>query len=237
MRTIGFAFIGLWVASLGVLGDSRSDFFQANVLPGFLASVPTEGVASHPHQHLQYELYECDDPTLHEWVRLYFVHDGTERLNSVGFGSLLEGWYEELWPEVSNTALDPGDFIDVTQLDGKSGIFFVLAAGVLGDEEGGQSYTTLGTGYNPDLKNHFAVLDMDSGLQSTFWLIGVEDSLDLGDGDFNDAMFALEIHSSNGTIPSCPEPHLAWLLFSFLGIVVYLKKGRFGRVWNPYLPQ
>lgn len=111
-----------------------------------------------------------------------------------------------------------GSFEAGTQLD-----FFLIANGANG---GTTTYSTDATTSPDGLTHAISWAPADS----PYLLIGFEDLLGGGDGDFNDLLFAVAIQP----LTTAPEPSTMLLLTSFLLVVLYLRhSSRFSPHSNP----
>jgi hypothetical protein len=174
-------------------------------------------------------------------VRIYFIGEGAGYDNTLGFTSTT-GDRSLIFPEASvnpsyNNATDltkaaanvnfplvPGDFVDLGSFEAGAQLdFFLIANGANG---GTTTYSTDATTSLDGLTHAISWAPADS----PYLLIGFEDLLGGGDGDFNDLLFAVAIQP----LTTAPEPSTMLLLTSFLLVVLYLRhSSRFSPHSNP----
>ena len=132
-------------------------------------------------------------------VRTYFVGEDTTRRNSFGYNSVpgidsgdpLLIFPNAASPEKKRKLNEPllsGDFVDLGSMDAGTLLdFFLIIDGARNNPDG---VLTTDSSLNPDGINHFVAYGIED---SSYLLIGIEDSLGGGDLDYNDLLFAVDI--------------------------------------------
>ncbi|MHB1462097.1 MAG: DUF4114 domain-containing protein [Armatimonadota bacterium] len=165
-------------------------------------------------------------------VRIYFVGEGAGYSNTLGFnttgGAVTSASNSKLifpdastWGSTRSSAnpLLPGDFVDMGRFESGTTLdFFTIANGA-----GGSQYGTY-TGHanlNPDKKQHMVAFAVPN---SPFLLFGFEDTMNLGDKDMNDVLFAVDIGIVNQQALAGAEPSSILLLLGFMGTVAIRRR-------------
>ncbi len=165
-------------------------------------------------------------------VRIYFVGEGAGFSNTLGFNTTggavtPKSDSKIIFPDVStwanvrsaNNPLIPGDFVNLGRFDAGTYLdFFTIANGA-----GSSQYGTY-TGHanlNPDKKQHMVAFAVPN---SPFLLFGFEDTMNQGDKDMNDVLFAVDIGIVNQQALSGAEPSSILLLFGFIGTVAVRRR-------------
>ncbi len=224
--------IGLF-ASLALLvlctGPARADsvdmmgqVFHQNIPASELASISAafpEGGGLDPAY-----VAAANDPNLHLYaqaeVTFTFIGEGAGYLNSVGYflydnnNNILEmntifsnasGWGGGLTG--TGGSLLSGDSVVLGMFDEGTNIGFWLRANGYTDPNGLVYYSL--EDLNPDQERHFALWTDNSNERKVY---GVEDMINLGDGDYNDMLFTVTANPYSAIEPSAGAPEPASLL-------------------------
>jgi hypothetical protein len=223
--------------------DTRAANFQQNVLPSMTAFLnQTLGET----KRLNDSMFLLDPAKLtlktDADVRVYFVGEGAGYQNTLGYNAsgsgVASGDPQIIFPNASSPVstydparttarttaapLLPGDFSNLGSFVGGTRLdFFLIANGA----QGGQSVYSTDSSVNPDGINH-VVSFAYAAVGSPYLILGFEDLLGGGDKDFNDVLIAIDIGVKNvAALLATPEPALVWVLGSFVGLVVWRKRG------------
>ncbi len=164
-------------------------------------------------------------------VRIYFVGEGATYKNTLGFnttgGSVTPSSDSQIiFPNVSSgsvrsssTPLVPGDFVNMGRYDAGTTLdFFTIANGASSSIYG--TYTGH-TELNPDRRQHMVAFAVPS---SPFLLIGFEDTMNGGDNDLNDVLFAVDIGAVNQQSLAGSEPGTILLMAGFLTTTIAARR-------------
>lgn len=207
--------------------DSASADFQANYLPvfnQFINETLTEGAALSDISALRLEpvllrLEEAYD------VRVYFLAEGAGYHNTLGLTTISPDYQtqtaslifpnattfnnnyltgqttQSLSKRTTRSPLLPGDFVDVGAIDAGTQLdFFLIANGA----NGGTTIFSPRQQGNPDLQQHVVSYAIPG---SPYLFLGFEDLYGLGDRDYNDIVFAVDIGVANvEALLRTPEP-------------------------------
>lgn len=221
---------GLAIADEVMIGgsDASSQTFMDTLLPslssmlnaslGGQSSLP--GVSSFAVDPAN--LYLQNDAA----VRMYFVGEDSTRRDSLGYNSvagITSGDPLLIFPNASspnkkrkeNEPLIAGDFVDLGSLDAGALLDFFLI--VDGARENPDGVLTTDSSLNPDGLNHFVAYGIED---SSYLLIGIEDSLGGGDLDYNDLLFAVDI-GQNVNYMVNSEPATGLTLASLLAVCLF----------------
>lgn len=227
--------------------DSASTTFQADTLNDIraLAAQDWAGLDALGNNAVILDPAKIALVTDHD-VRAYFVGEDTKYRNSVGFntqaGGIDSGNPLLMFPDASDslggyqtvsdaapgvrsadTPLIPGDFIDLgNQQAGTDLNFFLVADGAKNPKAVYSSETELNPQQNPYMMA-FAYTDGDS----SYLVLGFEDSVGNGQRDYTDVVIALDIGDINiGALTASPEPATILTLGSLIGLVGYARHRR-----------
>lgn len=163
-------------------------------------------------------------------ARVYYISEGAGFHNTLGFNTSGLGTETEdarlIFPDASqggrrrgNTPLQPGDFVDLGQIEAQQQLnFFLLADGA----RGGRNEFSTTQSRNPDGLVHAVTFALPD---SPYLIIGFEDLYGGGDEDYNDLVFALEIGVENvQALVGAPEPQVIFLLLLFSLMLIYMHK-------------
>ncbi len=212
--------------------DEKSSAFQANSLPQLTSFFQT----MLPEKADNTRVTSVDPSALtlatQADVRIYFVGEGASFRNTLGFnttgGAVTPASNSKLiFPDTSTwgttrssqNPLQPGDFVDMGRFESGTTLdFFTIANGAGGSQYG--TYTGHAT-LNPDKKQHMVAFAVPN---SPFLLFGFEDTMNLGDKDMNDVLFAVDIGMVNQQALAGAEPASALLLLGFMGTVALRRR-------------
>jgi len=188
--------------------DAASSVFQKSLLPFFqkfielnLGERTSLTVAEVANRALDPEKLSL---AVEASVRVYFVHEGADYRNTLGFntesGGANAGKPKLIFPDVSHSLdtirsvtapLCPGDYVDVgTYAAGTQLRFFLIADGA----DGGRNVFSTAKSLNQDGFQHVVAFVGD---ETPYLLLGFEDLWGGGDRDYNDCMFAVDIGEQN----------------------------------------
>jgi len=231
---------GLDIVDLVALAasDTESSDFQANTLP-LLAPLINENLGAYdPGSDFVAVHPDSLTLTVAADVRVYFVDEGTNYHNSLGFntggGGIGTGNPLLIFPDATrkkkrkiDAPLLPGDFVAMGQFeDGTHLDFFLIADGA----KGGTDIFSTQTDLNPDGLDHVVAF---AQVESPYLLLGFEDRLGGGDNDLNDVLSAVYLGEENvqwlidnaalNGVPA-PEPSSIWILVA--GSAAWLCRAR-----------
>ncbi len=164
-------------------------------------------------------------------VRVYFVGELAGYRNTLGFnttgGAVTPSSDSKLiFPDVTTTGtvrnasspLLPGDFVNLGRYDAGTTLdFFTISNGA----NNGSSVFTAHPLLNPDQRQHMVAFALPS---SPFLLIGFEDTMNGGDNDFNDVLFAVDIGKANQESLAGSEPGTMLLMAGFLTTTIAARR-------------
>jgi hypothetical protein len=221
--------------------DHKSAVFQTEVLPNLTNFLNSNLGSKLNDSRIVLDAYMMKLKTASD-VRMYFVGENSENLNSLLFHSTrIPGSYEgykigHIFPDVSSPVstydpaitaerqisapLLPGDFVNYGNMEAGSVLdFFLISQSANGDRNWFWKNPLL----NEDHTDHAVTFAYQKN--SPYLIIGLEDTFGGGDRDFNDLVFALDIGAANvRALTSAPEPAMALTLVSFLGMALRRKR-------------
>jgi len=224
--------------------DERSADFQSNNLPYFNQLINTTLSESTAITNVETMTLDPTKLTLQTdyQVRAYFVGEGAGYRNTLGFTTVdnqgnATSDPQLIFPDVSSPTsyYDPsstkryqrapllqGDFVDLgTITAGDTLDFFLIANGA----NGGRTVWTADESQNPDGLQHVVAYAQPG---TPYLLIGFEDLYNGGDKDYNDALFVVDVGSTNvDQLTGAPEPSTWLVLFAagVAGLVFVKQKG------------
>lgn len=213
--------------------DAASADFQANELPTFnqfINTTLTEGEALSDISAVSLTPTILNLAHEHD-VRMYFISEGAGYHNTLGVTEISSDFQTQtsslVFPDAStvnnnyldgdtagslsmrnaNTPLLPGDFVDIGTVDAGTQLdFFLISNGA----NGGTDIYSPRASSNPDMLQHVVSYAVPG---SPYLLIGFEDMYNLGDQDYNDLVFVLDIGAANvEALLASPEPATLALL-------------------------
>jgi len=216
--------------------DSRATDFKNNYLSNVLAlnvkSLKNVGDISINGMTMKNVDPSKIDLITYNQSRMYFVFENAGYKNTIGFNTEGDGLIGNPKIAISNASSPPlkaGDYVDLGMFNANSNLdFFIISDGARH-----VNYTSPA--------NLSAVLSTNSSVNldglvhvkswiikdSPYLLMSYEDMYGGGDKDYNDLLFVVDIGGINiQNIFGAPEPSMALLLASFIGIISLYRKER-----------
>ena len=233
--------------------DAASAQFDNTVLPAALSFVQANLEPDGQNHMGNASVFQVDPSKLtlasSTDLRAYFVSQSCGYSSTLGFNTTGTGLAsgnpqlifpsatspENMNPDPANNyapanewqPLLPGDFVNLgTYAAGTPLDFFLIAGGAMG---GTTTYTTGGAAANPDGYAHAAAFTPSvfatPQLNSPYLFITFKDAWNLGDGDFNDVTFAVNVGAATvHSLLATPEPSMYLTLGGFLALAIWAKR-------------